>query len=114
LGFNDGEKSWLPQPSSWRDLSAQAQAADADSFLNFVRRLISLRQSLIASLPPSWHCWSESGVVVVERGDQFRCVLNTSATPFEVSHEWRVLLGSGEKSAVTEVAPQTAAWLRHN
>jgi alpha-glucosidase len=114
LGFNDREKSWLPQPASWRDLSAQAQAVDEDSFLNFVRRLISVRQSLVGDLSPSWRCWSEGGVVFVERGEQFRCVLNTSATPFGVSNEWRVLLASGEKSAVTEVAPQAAAWLRHD
>ena len=42
-GFSDTGKSWLPQPAQWAQLSVEAQAGNAHSFLELTRAALTAR-----------------------------------------------------------------------
>jgi len=44
-GFSTNPTTWLPVPPNYRTVNVQTEAADADSLLNWHRRLIALRRS---------------------------------------------------------------------
>jgi alpha-glucosidase len=58
------ERSWLPQPSGWSELSVEAQLEDDSSMLAFYRRALRMR-------PTGAFRWldSPSGVLLFSRGD---------------------------------------------
>lgn len=44
-GFNDGDKSWLPQPKEWAELSVAAQTGKPDSTLELTRKALHIRKA---------------------------------------------------------------------
>ncbi|MGH3381620.1 MAG: alpha-amylase family glycosyl hydrolase, partial [Actinoallomurus sp.] len=112
FGFSpDGVTTWLPQPESWGDLSAQAQAGDANSMLELYRAALRLRRDLPALGEGSlrWH-ESPEGVLLFSRTPGFVCALNLSGAPFTLPAHNDVLLSSGPLDG--DVLPHdTAAWL---
>ncbi|GAA3133450.1 hypothetical protein GCM10020001_064920 [Nonomuraea salmonea] len=62
FGFGTGTP-WLPQPESWRKLTAEAQRTDLGSMLNLYRSALGIRRELLGDGTLTWlpmggrRCW---------------------------------------------------------
>lgn len=115
FGFSAGDPSarpWLPQPASWRNVTAAAQAADPGSTLNLYRAALRLRRSE-PGLGDGPMTWLESGpdVLAFSRPRGFTCVVNFADSPVVLPDHREVLLASGPLEE-GNLPPGTAAWLR--
>ncbi|MPZ61959.1 MAG: DUF3459 domain-containing protein [Propionibacteriales bacterium] len=117
-GFStDNEaRTWLPQPADWSKLTAAVQDADADSMLNFYRRLLAVRREWISGLGARIEFLdSPPGVLAFRRAGGLVCALNCGrrSRRFRVDGE-AVLTSSGETADVRSgrLPPNTAAWFR--
>ncbi|MGW0086688.1 glycoside hydrolase family 13 protein [Streptomyces sp. NPDC003393] len=112
-GFGDGG-SWLPQPTTWGELSVEAQQGVPGSTLELYRRALSVRRShpdLGAGDSVQW-LRAPEGVLAFRRGD-FVCVANTSGESVTTPSYGRVLLASGEVTEAdeeTKVPADTTVW----
>jgi alpha-glucosidase len=111
-GFGpDSASPWLPQPESWKELTAETQTADPGSMLELYRRALRLRRELpaLGEGRLDWHDAPE-GVLSFSRTRGFACVVNLSADPYELPAGAGVLLASGplEGGALPR---DTAVWL---
>ena len=112
-GFSPDDASshpWLPQPTTWASLSAEAQAADPASMLNLYRSALRIRPAILGDESMQW---LDRGVDVLafRRGDRFECVVNLGAEPVAIPEQSEILLASGEL-AERAVPTDTAVWLR--
>jgi alpha-glucosidase len=96
-GFGPGTgQPWLPQPSSWADLSVEAQTGVAGSTLEFVRRALAVRRDLLAELAgaePELHVYGTDDELVIRRGPLV-CHLNTGSEPIAAEHRDKLLAGA--------------------
>jgi len=118
LGFGpDGAaEPWLPQPSSWRDYSVEAQDGDPGSMLSLYRRALHLRRDL-PELHTEQLAWLDlavgtdgDDVLSFTRGAGFACVVNLGTASVPLPAGATVLLASGPVDGA--VGPDTAVWLR--
>jgi alpha-glucosidase len=102
---------WLPQPTGWAALTAEAQAADPGSMLALYRRALSLRRAE-PGLGDGEVRWLDgpAGVLGFARGDVL-CVVNLTGAPAALPPHAGVLLASGPLDG-DRLPPDTAAWLR--
>ncbi|MBG0823242.1 glycoside hydrolase family 13 protein [Planomonospora sp. ID91781] len=109
FGFGTGEP-WLPQPASWKDLTAEAQAADPGSMLNLYRRSLRIRR---AELGDGVLRWLEAGedVLAFTRESGLACVVNLGPDPVRLPPHGTVLLASGPLDG-DRLPADTAVWLR--
>jgi alpha-glucosidase len=115
FGFSlgrSGAKPWLPQPASWRNLTAERQARLHDSMLGLYRQALRIRRAE-SGLGDGSLRWLEApdGVLAFVRGDGFACILNLSGAPVALPSHERVLLRSGPLVRGL-LPPDTAAWLK--
>ncbi|HTY71795.1 MAG TPA: glycoside hydrolase family 13 protein [Actinomycetes bacterium] len=113
-GFGpDGSRPWLPQPSTWADLSVEAQAERADSMLVLYRNALALRQFIAGETALTWVEDLGPDVLAFRRGDGFLCLVNLGTTSVAPPNGTEVLLSSDPAYvAAGPIAPDTAAWLR--
>jgi alpha-glucosidase len=107
-----GNAPWLPQPAAWRDLTAESQDTRPDSMLNLYRAALRIRRNepgLVGS-EMSWVSAPE-GVLVFERGDGVRCVVNFADTPYPLPEGAEVLLSSASMEG-GRLPTDAAVWLR--
>jgi alpha-glucosidase len=112
FGFGpDGAGTWLPQPESWRRLTADAQARDPGSMLALYRAALRLRREH-AALGDGELRWLDTpeGVLMFTRAPGFGCAVNLSGAPFALPTDSEVLLASGPLDGGLLPA-DTAAWL---
>ncbi|MYW70465.1 DUF3459 domain-containing protein [Streptomyces sp. SID8379] len=94
-GFGDGG-SWLPQPSSWGELSVEAQTGAPDSTLELYRAALAVRRErpgLGAGAEVTWREDAPAGVLHFERPG-FACTVNTTGVPVRIAAPGTVLLSS--------------------
>jgi alpha-glucosidase len=105
------DKPWLPQPTTWAALTAQAEAADPDSMLSLYRAAIRIRRSEPA-LGDGALTWVDLGpdVLAFRRGDVL-CAVNLGAEPAPLPAHTDVLLSSAPLEA-GRLPCDTAGWLR--
>jgi alpha-glucosidase len=111
FGFGpDGSTPWLPQPATWRDKTAQAEAGADGSVLELYRSALRLRREHPA-LGDGTLAWVESPTDVLHftREPGFACLVNLSDRPLRLPRGWRVLLSSGPVDR--DVPTDTAVWL---
>ncbi|MCX4761462.1 glycoside hydrolase family 13 protein [Streptomyces sp. NBC_01275] len=113
-GFGSGG-SWLPQPSSWAELSVEAQEGVPDSTLELYREALRIRRArpdLGAGDSVEW-LKAPEGVLAFRRGE-FVCVANTGEESVTTPAYGRVLLASGEVSETdggeAKVPADTTVW----
>jgi alpha-glucosidase len=109
FGFSPGAaRPWLPQPESWRKLSAEAQLADLDSMLNLYRAGLRLRRELLGDGTLHWLPY-DPAVLAFTRDSGLTCVTNLGTEAVRLP-AGEVLLTSGplEDGALP---PDTTAWL---
>jgi alpha-glucosidase len=112
FGFSpDGVTTWLPQPDSWKDLTAETQTGDPDSMLELYRAALRLRRDLPALGEGSlrWH-ETPQGVLLFSRTPGFACAVNLSGAPYVLPAHTDVLLTSGPLGGAA-LPRDTAAWL---
>jgi alpha-glucosidase len=112
FGFSpDGVTTWLPQPESWKELTAEIQENDQGSMLELYRAALRLRHGhpALGEGDLRWHETPE-GVLVFSRTPGFTCAVNLSGEPYPLPAHTGVLLASGPLDGDT-LPDDTAAWL---
>ncbi|GAB2817006.1 glycoside hydrolase family 13 protein [Actinoallomurus bryophytorum] len=112
FGFSpDGVTTWLPQPESWKELTAETQAGDPGSMLELYRAALRLRHGhpALGEGDLRWHETPE-GVLVFSRTPGFTCAVNLSGEPYPLPAHAGVLLASGPLDGDT-LPDDTAVWL---
>jgi len=96
---------WIPQPTSWAELTVAAQETDPASTLAFYREALRVRRTFAETAGDEVSVEVDGDVLVFRRG-QLVCHLNAGTTPARVP-AGEVLLCSG----TTPGAPDTATWM---
>lgn len=133
-GFGPGDRSWLPQPEHWAQLSVASQEADQASTLSLYRRLLRHRreQSALGAGTMSWLPELEDSPTclgirrVGDDGSIVDVIVNLGTEPFTLppSLGVDVIVASSEEVAVLQegsiqagaeprlaIGPQTCVWL---
>ncbi len=118
FGKGDPAATWLPQPSDWAGFSVAAQESDPHSTLAQYRDMLRLRhahpglQADSLDLPDS-----EPGLLVIQRGRGFACVVNFSDSLAVSPVAGRVLVASDPEVMVEGdriiLPPSTGAWIQY-
>jgi alpha-glucosidase len=109
FGFGAGG-AHLPQPAWFSGYSAQVQAADPASTLNFYRAALATRRLLQSEERLDWlsETTAESGMLQFERPGGWLCVTNFGAEPAPLP-AGRIVLASGPVG--DDLPPDTTVWL---
>ena len=109
-GFG-GADTWLPQPSDWASLTAEAELADPNSMLTLYRSALRLRRELPA-LGDGTMQWLDlgAGVLAFTREPGFGCVVTMGATSAQLPAGATVVLASAPLPADGTVPADTAVW----
>jgi alpha-glucosidase len=112
FGFSTSHDSWLPQPHGWADVSVATQLDDKTSTLQFFKSVLALRSSIFSA--DEWAvAWdpSPTGVLILRRGPDFRCVVNFSGEPFRIGPDEDALASSSPLTGERVIDVNNAAWL---
>jgi alpha-glucosidase len=103
---------WLPQPSSWGELTVEAQSGDEGSMLELYRHALHIRRGQRA-LGDGTMRWSEApdGALAFSRDPGFTCIVNLSGDPVPLPKGADVLLSSAPLTGDRRVPADTAVWL---
>jgi alpha-glucosidase len=103
---------WLPQPSDWNAVAADAQAADPESMLSWYRRLLPARRRLSGGL--SWVELDVPECLAFER-DGALVVINVGAESVELPAHLvvgrSVMLASQPLANTSHLPSDTCVWL---
>jgi alpha-glucosidase len=117
-GFSTGTP-WLPQPTDWAGLTAEAQAADPASTLSLYRTALRIRRESEV-LGDGELLWRETGhedVLAIERPGEnaILVLLNVSETERLLELEGEVLLSTGvveyDDGGAIVLAPDSCTWI---
>lgn len=103
---------WLPQPASWRELTAEVQKGDPGSMLELYREALRIRHGE-PTLGDGGLVWlpAPAEVLALRRDPGFGCVVNLSRVDVPLPRHEGILLASGP--VVGDLLPaDTAVWLR--
>ena len=105
-----GSKPWLPQPASWRTLTAEAEARDPGSMLSLYRTALRVRREHPGLATDAFR-WlpGPDGTLIFERGGGLRCAVNLSTRSIDLPPGARVVLASAHLDGDT-LRPDGAAW----
>ncbi|GAA0212297.1 glycoside hydrolase family 13 protein [Actinomadura nitritigenes] len=119
FGFGAGASSWLPIPTSWRDLTVAAQSEEPGSMLALYRTALRLRHEhpALGDGPLRWLDGPEGTLSFVREdpatGRACACVVNMGDRPVRVPARGVPLLASGPvhiDGDTAELPPDTALW----
>jgi alpha-glucosidase len=110
-GFSTSPDTWLPMPTGWGPLTAEAQAADPSSMQSLYRTALALRGSspAFAGAELDWVPAPE-GCLAFRRPGGLVCLVNLAGAPMPLP-EGRVLLASAELGEGA-LPGDTAVWLQ--
>ena len=115
-GFGGTAATWLPMPEGWGPLTVAAEEADPASTLHQYRTMLRLRHELPALAVGALEVQVlDGGVLVVQRGTDFTCVVNCGNATASLDVPGRVLVAS-DASVATQggritLPPSTGAWI---
>jgi alpha-glucosidase len=103
---------WLPQPDSWRELTAAAQNGDPQSMLELYRAALMIRRTHPA-LGDGELRWQEGRpeTLAFTRTPGFLCLVNFSNEPVPIPSTARVLLSSAPLADDGGLPGDSTAWL---
>ncbi len=102
---------WLPQPTEWNRLTAEALSADSTSILALYRSALELRRQHLVTLEPLVWMEAPDDVLAFARGD-VECWVNTSNADVKLPPKEVMLISSQGLVPAKQLAPDTSAWLR--
>jgi alpha-glucosidase len=111
-GFGAGKgQPWLPQPSDWAGLTAEAQRNDPDSHLALYRTALRIRRSheALGEGRMAWDDEAPAGVLSFTRDPGFRCVVNLGEQPIDLPAA--AVLLSSEPLVDGKLPTDASAWL---
>ncbi|MBU3062749.1 glycoside hydrolase family 13 protein [Nocardia sp. NEAU-G5] len=110
FGFTTAERSWLPMPAQWAELTVEAQLERLDSMLSLYRMAIELRSSRpeFAGSGLDWY-GSPADCLAFRRTGGLVCALNASGAPIPLP-PGEVLLASAPIEG-NMLPVDAAAWL---
>lgn len=129
-GFGPSERSWLPQPSIWAQLSVAVQRGDEASTWEMYHRTLQRRrlEPALGDGPMQWLEGATDGVLAMRRftseggHPSVNVIVNMAEESRHLPAEWgsQVLAASNEDVALVSVeggthvviGPETAIWLR--
>ncbi|KMS70927.1 hypothetical protein ACM01_29325 [Streptomyces viridochromogenes] len=117
FGPAHSDRSWLPQPTSWADLTVEKQEADPGSMLSLYTQALKLRRGLPRADDGTLE-WTDtsapdSGLLVFRRPGGFICTVNFGPQDIEIERPGDLLLSS---SPIDGTSPRpllradTTAW----
>jgi alpha-glucosidase len=101
--------TWLPQPANWGGLTAEAQAADPDSFLNLYRAALAARRLLWDHNAQVRWLDVSVDVLAFARGDG-QCWVNTGPVDVDLPSGMTVVVAS-VPGVQHRLPPDAAVWL---
>ncbi|WP_424215073.1 alpha-amylase family glycosyl hydrolase [Streptomyces sp. BI20] len=106
-----GTAPWLPQPSTWKDRTVEAQAGDPGSVLGLYRAALAARRAHPAT-PGTELDWIELGpdTLAFRRTEDTLVVVNLGTEPVALPEHREVLVASGPLDGAALPA-DTAVWL---
>lgn len=113
-GFNSGDSQpWLPQPSDWAPLTAEAQATEPKSHLALYKAALRIRREheALGEGRLVWDQDAPEGVLSFSRDPGFRCVVNLGDEPIDLPEYTAVLLSS-EPLPDNKLPVDATAWLQ--
>lgn len=105
-GFSGSGNAWLPQPSSYADLSRDVQENDPDSTLSLYKQALALRKEL--KLGEGSFDWNSETDVLSYRNANVTVVHNFSQSPIELNG--KLLLSSAALESGW-LQPNDTAWV---
>ena len=111
FGFSSVD-AWLPQPTSWGELSWAAQDGAPASTLELYRKALALRRTLRCDDALTWLSKGPA-VLSFARSNGLVCVVNFGPQPIAVP-SGQLLLTSDELTGAGLLATDTAAWVLTN
>jgi alpha-glucosidase len=111
FGPDAGGAPWLPQPAWFAEYAVDVQDGDPGSVLELARAALAIRRRnpALGEGDLTWRSAPGEEVLVFDRPQGFRCVVNLSASAVPV--DGVVLLASGPLDADGALPPDTTAWL---
>jgi alpha-glucosidase len=111
FAFSTNPDTWLPIPSEWSGLTAEAQLEDIDSTLSLYRQAIELRKNRpeFAGEGIEWYGAPEGCLAFRRSMGKLVCALNAGPTPIGLPPG--DLLLSSKPLVDGKLAPNSAAWL---
>lgn len=109
FGYTTGTP-WLPMPSDWTSLTAEAQSTNPTSMLSLYRQALHLRRTHGGDGTLTWLETPDS-ILAFTRDTGLTCVVNLSPTPTPLPSHTELLLTSTPLTTGL-LPPDTTAWLR--
>ncbi|OUE25942.1 glycoside hydrolase family 13 protein [Clavibacter michiganensis] len=104
-----GAEPWLPQPTSWAELTVERQERDPASTLQHHRRLLAARRALLVPTEPLVWLEAPPDVLAFRRG-AVQCWIAFGTDPVPLPTGFRVVVSStGDVARM--LPPDTAVWL---
>lgn len=109
-GFGPGDgQPWLPQPADWAPLTAEAEAGDPASTLEFYRAALAVRRTFATTAGDDVEVLALGDDVVAFRRGPITALLNCGTEPVGLP-TGDVAMASGPVDGT--LPPNTAVWLR--
>jgi alpha-glucosidase len=107
-GFNNSGLAWLPQPSSYADLSLDQQEKDPTSTLSLYRQMLAIRKQL--KLGEGSFDWLSQGEALSYKNGSVTVIHNFSSQPIALP-QGQLLLSSSPLNAQGQLNPNDTAWV---
>ncbi|TDO31031.1 alpha-glucosidase [Kribbella sp. VKM Ac-2527] len=109
FGFGAGTP-WLPQPTDWKNLTAESQQADQNSMLALYRNALKIRRTHLGDGSLTW-LDSPPGILTFTRDSGLTSITNLTPNPIDLPPHIELLLTSAPLDNA-QLPSDTTAWIR--
>jgi alpha-glucosidase len=110
-GFSESGKSWLPQPTSYKELARSIQEQDSESTLSFYKTALGLRKQLgLGEGSFSWLAGHQGPETLGYENSGVKVIYNFGTQPVDLSN-FEILISS-EPLSGKQLATNQCAWIK--
>ena len=110
-GFSESGKSWLPQPTSYKELARSIQEQDSESTLSFYKTALGLRKQLgLGEGSFSWLAGHQGPETLGYENSGVKVIYNFGTQPVDLSN-FEILISS-EPLSGKQLANNQCAWIK--
>jgi alpha-glucosidase len=111
IGFSESGKSWLPQPTSYKELARSIQEQDSESTLSFYKTALGLRKQLgLGEGSFSWLAGHQGPETLGYENSGVKVIYNFGTQPVDLSN-FEILISS-EPLSGKQLATNQCAWIK--